>query len=152
MALARAGSAERVCLCASLPNSAFSGLVLVVCSLPPADGCITPRKSAVVTNQGSSRRLLPSRFPPELVVNRLPAQRCTALPSRDRFCVPLDHFPGRMAVFLEASVSSGIKWGPSLTVALGLWLSPGHYICYSSVVHGPSSVSITWELVSNARP
>lgn len=80
MALARAGSAERVCLCASLPNSAFSGLVLVACSLPPADGCIhtefTPRKTAVVTNQGSSRRPLPSRFPPELVVNRLPAQRC----------------------------------------------------------------------------
>lgn len=61
-------------LCASLPNSAFSDLMLVACSLPPAD-VFTPRKSAAVTNQGSSRPL-PSCCPPELGAELLPAHRC----------------------------------------------------------------------------
>lgn len=73
MALARAGSAERVCLCASLPNSVFSGLVLVACSLPPADGCIhtefTPRKTA-------GRCYKPGFLPPPAAFSLSPRAGC----------------------------------------------------------------------------
>lgn len=93
----------------------------------------TPRKLTIITNQVSFFPLA-SHLPPKLVVKRLPAHSWRQEIDSISSLVPYE-----LNDYLQISVSPSLKWGPSLRVALGLWTNKGHYICYSSVVHGPAA-------------